>query len=135
MLDKIKDGFNVFRYGQQVTNPALWKAGGNAVSVLVPLIMGLVKLAGDFGYGVQLSLEQATAIATGIVAVWMFITNNITSRKAGLLPAKQSDFPELHSEEAVPMGGSSEPTKLQPVTEAPSVAAKPLTEQEARAKY
>lgn len=135
MLDKIKDAYNVFRYGQQVANPALWKAGGNAVAVVTPLITYLVKLAGDFGYGIQMSGEEATAIAAGIVAVTTFLLNNITSRKAGLLPAKQSDFPEIHSEEAVPSAGEATTAPLQPNVEAPPVATKPLTEQEARAKY
>lgn len=133
MLDKIKDGFNVFHYGQQVANPAIWKAGGNAIAVVAPLITYSVKLAGDFGYGIQMSNEEAAAIAGGIVAIVSFLLNNITSRKAGLLPAKQPSFPKLHSAEDVQGVGATDAATLQPVSEAG--VEKPLTEQEARGKY
>ena len=91
-MGKLIDIWNLFRKGESVSNPEAWKDGGNAANLLVPLLVGLVKLAGDFGYGIQLSTETAVAIAGGIVAAVQFVVLNVSSKKAGILPPKDDPY-------------------------------------------
>lgn len=87
-MEKLVDLFNLFRKGDAVSNKEAWKDGGNAVMLLVPLFMAVVKIAGDFGYGFTLTVEEATAIAGGVVAAVQFVVHNVSSDQAGLLPPK-----------------------------------------------
>lgn len=92
-MGKLLDIYQLFTKGQSVANPEAWKDGGNAVTLLVPLLMGLVKLAGDFGYGLTLSAADAGSIAAGIVAGVQFVVHNVSSPKAGILPTiNRPDF-------------------------------------------
>ena len=92
-MGKLFDLYSLFTKGQSVANPEAWKDGGNAVTLLVPLLMGLVKLAGDFGYGLTLSASDAGAIAGGVVACVQFVVHNVSSDKAGILPTiNRHDF-------------------------------------------
>lgn len=102
-MDKLFDIFALFRKGTEVANKEAWKDGGNAATLLVPVFVLLAKIAGDFGYSVQLSTEDAAAIAAGIVAVVQFVVHNITSKHAGILPAKPADS----TSDSVSAGGVS----------------------------
>jgi len=83
---KLFNIINLFRKGHEVSNPEAWKTGGNAANLLVPAIMAAVKVAGDFGLGVELDTETAIAIAAGVVAIVQFVVLNISSKRAGVLP-------------------------------------------------
>lgn len=87
-MDKFFDLVNLFRKGDAVSNPEAWKDAANAASLLVPLLTAIVKVLGDFGYGLKLTPEQAVSIAGGVVAVVQFVISNISSAKSGILPAK-----------------------------------------------
>jgi len=79
---------SLFRKGNELANAEQWKDGGNAATLLVPFLVALVKLAGDFNLvNVQLSTEEATTIALGIVSAVQFVVHNTTSKRAGILPA------------------------------------------------
>ena len=86
-MGKLIDFYNLFAKGQSVANPEAWKDGGNAVALLVPFLMAIIKIAGDFGYGFTLSITDATAIAGGVVAGVQFVVNNVSSTKAGIVSA------------------------------------------------
>jgi len=86
---KLMNLINLFRKGDAVSNPEVWKDFGNAQMLVVPLLMAIVKVAGDFGYGLKLSTEDATAIAGGIVGSVQFVVHNVSSERAGILPAKR----------------------------------------------
>lgn len=88
MFSKIVDAIDLFRIGEQVANPAAWQKGGNIATVLPVALMAVVKLAGDFGYGIQLSTEEASTIGLGISSFILFVINNISSVHSGVLPAK-----------------------------------------------
>ena len=87
-MEKMLNLFSLFRKGEELTNSEVWKDRGNLVTVLVPFIMTLVKVAGDYGYGIALTTEDATNITLGTVALVQFVIHNVTSKRAGLLPAK-----------------------------------------------
>ena len=67
------DIIDLFRKGSAVADPGIWKDGGNAATLLVPLLTAVVKVLGDFGYAIQLSTDQAIAIAGGITAAVHFV--------------------------------------------------------------
>lgn len=93
-MNKLIDIFNLFRKGSAVANPEAWKDAGNMVMLVTPILLLVVKIAGDFGYGLELSTDEATKIAGGIVVFVQFIIHNISSDKAGILPAKVEPAPE-----------------------------------------
>lgn len=88
MFGKIGDIIDLFRKGSAVANKEAWADSGNAAALITPAIMAAVKLAGDYGIGIQLSTQDAATIASGIVAVVLFVTHNITNKHAGILSAK-----------------------------------------------
>jgi len=90
-MEKVMDLLSLFRKGNEVANPEAWHDGGNAAALLATVLTALVKVAGDFGYGIKLDTPTAIAIASGIVAVVHVVLNNITSKSGGLLPSKGGD--------------------------------------------
>lgn len=87
-MQKLFDILSLFRKGAEVANPEAWKDAGNAGTLVAAAVMALVKVLGDFGIGVQITLEQAASIGGGAASMWLFIVHNITSKRAGILPAK-----------------------------------------------
>lgn len=85
---KLLDWIDLFRKGSAVANKAAWANGGNVAALLAPFMLALAKLAGDYGYFIKLDIEQAMSIASGISAVVLFITHNISNKHAGVLPSK-----------------------------------------------
>lgn len=90
-IGKIANLLNLFRKGEELANAEVWKDRANLATVIVPAVMAAVKVAGDYGYGIQLTTEEATNITLGIVAVVQFVIHNVTSKRAGVLPAKAED--------------------------------------------
>lgn len=91
-MNKLFDLLALFRKGNELANKEAWKDGGNAATLLAPLLVLVVKLLGDFNVvSFQLSEQDAALIALGIVTVVQFVIHNITSKHAGILPAKQPD--------------------------------------------
>lgn len=82
---------NLFRKGEEVANSEAWKDRGNLITVLVPALVLATKIAGDHGYGIALSTEDATTLALGVVSVVQFVIHNVTSARAGVLPAKAAE--------------------------------------------
>jgi hypothetical protein len=114
MFTKLTDVIDLFRKGSEVANKEKWKDAGNIVPLLTAAIMAAVKLAGDYGYGIQLSVEEATGVATGVASVFLFVVHNITSKSAGILPAKQLQgvVPEARAE--APAALTNEAPLVQP---------------------
>lgn len=91
MFAKITDTIDLFRVGSEIANKGAWKQGGQASALLAALLVGVVKVLGDFNViDIKLDTETATSIAGGIASVVLFVLNNITSKSCGLLPAKQA---------------------------------------------
>jgi hypothetical protein len=86
----IPAAFDSLRKGEAVSNPELWKHGGAALQVaLAAFILSLNSLAKAAGYDLQLTPELAGQIAAGVVAfVGVFVTY-VSSKRVGILPAKQ----------------------------------------------
>ena len=88
-MRKLLDILTLFRKGSAVAEPGVWKDASNLATLLVPLIVAVTKVAGDFGYGQPIDTASATAIAGGVVAAIQFVCHNVSSDKAGVLPAKR----------------------------------------------
>ena len=91
MFDKLKAGLSVFRYGQEVANPAAWKAGQITGTVVGALLLAIVNLAQAFGHPFPIDADTANTIGAGIVAVANVLLTAATSKRAGILPAADTE--------------------------------------------
>ena len=97
MLQKITSIFNLFRKGQEVANVEAWKSGQVTANILAGVMLAGVQVAKAFDYEIPLTEEVANGIAVGILASVNFVITVITSKRAGVLPAKSTAeaLPEL----------------------------------------
>lgn len=86
MLNKVSALWGLFRKGQEVANPAAWKAGQVTGTIVAGLIIAAVNAAKAFDYEIPIDTEQANAIGVGIVAVVNVVLTLITSKRVGILP-------------------------------------------------
>jgi len=87
-MDKIKALWNLFKQGQCVVDPAMWKNRQITVTVLAGVILAIINLVSAFGYAIPIDLETANAIAGGILAVVNTVLTMTTSEKVGI-PVKE----------------------------------------------
>jgi NhaP-type Na+/H+ or K+/H+ antiporter len=89
-MTKLMALFALFRKGNAVANPELWKHGGAALqAALVSLIVSLASTGTAFGIDLDMSTETAGAVAAGIMALSSVVVTYITSKRIGL-PAAPS---------------------------------------------
>jgi hypothetical protein len=88
MLQKLTSIFNLFRKGQEVANVEAWKAGQITSNVLAGVFLAGVQVAKAFDYEIPMDEATANSIAIGVVSTVNFIITVITSKRAGVLPAK-----------------------------------------------
>ncbi|MFZ6731989.1 hypothetical protein ACO0LG_08730 [Undibacterium sp. Ji42W] len=125
MFEKINSVINLFRKGNEVANVELWKTGGISVAALAAAIGALIQFGDAFGVHVSISAEQANGLAIGIVTLVGVVLPVITSKRAGVLPAKreQSAPVEDHSfSSGVPaVAETAAPPAVQPKSSAPAI--------------
>lgn len=88
MFEKIANVMSLFRVGQSVADPALWKTGAISVSILAPVLMKLNDTLVAFGVNTGVSDATASDLAIGIVAIVNIIVTLISSKTVGVAPAK-----------------------------------------------
>lgn len=88
MFDKIANVLSLFRVGNSVADPALWKSGAITVSILAPVLMKLNDTLVAFGVNTGISDATASDLAVGIVAIVNIIVTLISSKTVGVMPAK-----------------------------------------------
>lgn len=101
-MNAIMNFIQLFKYGHEVANPALWKDRQMAATVVAGLIIGLVKMAGSFGYTLPFDDESAVQLAGGIVVVVNLVLTLITSKRAGVAGTPIPD-PVAEPEPAAPV--------------------------------
>lgn len=84
MFEKIKLALQVFRQGQEVADPKLWKDRQNAANVVAGLLGSLVLLAIQFGYELPITTEELAGLALFIGGLGNWVFTTITSRKVGV---------------------------------------------------
>lgn len=88
MFLKLKLFLALFRQGEEVADPKLWKERQNAANKIGALLGTAVLLAKAFGVEVPFSTEELAALALVLAAVGNWVFTLITSKKVGL-PAQQ----------------------------------------------
>ena len=68
VMQKLLAMWSVFKVGESVANPTLWKTGAITVTLLSPLILKLGDLFHALGWTISISDQQAGMLAGGIVA-------------------------------------------------------------------
>lgn len=86
MIGKLKALWGLFRRGQEVANPAAWKAGQIGVTAMAALLVAALQAAAAFGVAIPADENQVTAIAGGLVALVNVVLTVVTSKRVGLPP-------------------------------------------------
>lgn len=118
MFEKLGSFINLFRKGSEVANVEKWKTGGISIAALAAALLALVSFGNSFGLHLQVTADQINGIATGIIAIVGVVLPLITSKRAGLLPAKESDLAPVEdhsfSSAVQPVAETNAPAVVQP---------------------
>lgn len=116
MLAKLSAIWKLFKAGEAVANPKLWKTHQVSITMLGGLIIAAVQLAKTFGYELPIDENTAQVIAGGVLAVVNVIFTITTSKHIGIAPTG-----------ALPEGDRGEAQQAMPsAPEASGQAAEPL---------
>lgn len=83
--------FKALRAGAVVADPTNLKRKQQMLDAIVVLLGLVVSLAGRFGYAVELTPDDATALAGGVFVLYGIVNAGLSAAstdKIGLLPAK-----------------------------------------------
>lgn len=97
MFSKLTAFFDLFRKGQEISNAEAWKKGTISVSTLSAFLYAIVKLTKGTQYEVPLDESSVEAFSGAVLTLAATVMHIVTSKKAGVLPAKQDvePLPEL----------------------------------------
>lgn len=98
-MNKLLALLDLFRKGNAVADPALWKSRQIKATVLLPTFGALIAVLRAFGLEVPLDDTQITQLVTGLVVLLNLLLTLTTTDKVGL-PAKPdrdppSRFPDI----------------------------------------
>lgn len=104
MFSKLGAFWDLFRKGQEISNADAWKKGTISISALSAFLYAVVKLTKGTQYEVPLDESSVEVFAGAVLTIASTIMHIITSKKAGILPAKSSDgsYPEIEQVREVP---------------------------------
>jgi beta-phosphoglucomutase-like phosphatase (HAD superfamily) len=106
-MNKITAVIDLFRKGSEVANVSAWKSGQISANALALFMLAANAAANAYGHGIALDDATALCIATGVLAVVNVVATNVSSARAGILPAKATDFPRVDGISApAPVTGS-----------------------------
>lgn len=88
MMDKLMALFGLLRKGAEVADAEKWKAHQITGNMIGGVLLAAVFAAKAYGYDLPMDEESAVALGGGIVAGFNVVFTAITSKRAGLLPAK-----------------------------------------------
>lgn len=96
MLDKVKALWGLFKQGQAVADPKLWKERQIKATVLAAVLLAIVNVVKAFGYEIPIDTETANSIAAGIIAAVNVVFTITTSEKVGARAVQEqpADTPE-----------------------------------------
>lgn len=90
-MEKLSALFGLLRKGGEVANAEKWKQHQIDANMLGGALLAIFATAKAFGYELPVSDEVAYTIAGGIIAAVNVVLTAVTSKRAGLLPAKPTD--------------------------------------------
>jgi hypothetical protein len=95
-MNKLKAILGLFKQGNAVSNPELWKNRQITATVLAGVILALVHVLAVFGFAVPIDTDTASAIAAGVIAVVNVVLTLTTSDKVGLPQSEpKQPLPEI----------------------------------------
>lgn len=83
-MKKLLALWNLFKVGQAVDNPTLWKQGAITVTLLSPVILKLGDVFQAFGLALSITNEQSALLAGGIVALTNIVVHFVANPDVGL---------------------------------------------------
>lgn len=100
MFEKLGAIWNLFRKGEEIANAEAWKTGTISVSALTAFLFAAVKLTKGTQYEIPLDEASVEAFSGAVLTIASTIMHVVTSKKAGILPAKDSgsELPTLPKE-------------------------------------
>ena len=121
-MNKLMAFLSLFRKGQQIANPTLWKSRQITGTMVGVFLIALAQAASTMGYSLPMDEGTAATIGAGIVGMYNLVLTIITSRKAGLpaeLPAAEQVGTDVQQTVS-----ATEPPAVQPVSQPdPAIAA------------
>lgn len=90
-MNKMFAFVNLLRKGAEISDGEKWKKRQIDANIFGGFIIALVTVAKAFGYELPVDEEVAYTIGGGIVAMVNVVLTSVTSKKAGILPAKSED--------------------------------------------
>jgi hypothetical protein len=106
-MNKVLAVIDLFRKGSEVANVEAWKSGQISANALALFMLAANAAANAYGHGIALDDATALCIATGVLAIVNVVATNVSSARAGILPAKPTDFPRVDGISApAPVTGS-----------------------------
>lgn len=94
-MQKISALWALFRQGQSVADPALWKARQITGTAIGAVLLAAVNVAQAFGFEVPLDMDTANAIGAGVLGVFNVVYTIVTTDKVGLPPKPETDSPPV----------------------------------------
>lgn len=83
-MGKIAALWNLFRAGEQVQDPAKWKAHQITANVVGGLLLAAVNVARAFGHDLPVDEHTANTIGAGVLAAVNVVLTVTTSAKVGV---------------------------------------------------
>ena len=112
MFSKLSAFFDLFRKGQEISNAEAWKKGTISVSALSAFLYAIVKLTKGTQYEVPLDEASVEAFASAVLTLAATVMHIVTSKKAGVLPAKPTGEPLPELAKANTISVPKEPVEI-----------------------
>lgn len=103
-MNKLIALLDLFRKGNAVADPALWKSRQIKATLMLPVFGALVAVLRAFGLEVPLDDTQITQLVTGLVVIINLLLTYSTTDKVGLPAKPERDppnrFPDIKDPDA-----------------------------------
>ena len=103
-MNKLLTLLDLFRKGNAVADPALWKSRQIKATLLLPVFGALIAVLRAFGLEVPLDDTETTQLVTGLVVLLNLVLTLTTTDKVGLPAKPDSDppsrFPDIQDPES-----------------------------------
>lgn len=83
-MDKLLALLSLFREGNEVADPKLWKTRQNNANIFVPVLAALVAVLRLFGVDVPLDNDSLALLSGGLLVLVNLVITNISSKRVGL---------------------------------------------------
>lgn len=94
MIEKVSAAVDVLRKGNEVSNVEAWKTHQMTGNVVGAFILACFAFGKAFHwFDVPMGADDAMVIGGSVVAIWNFVCTVVSTKRAGILPAKPAPEP------------------------------------------